>query len=71
MKPQGKHKCYFCGRTGNLERHHIIQKRYKDHYEGNINADTNQVWLCKSCHRKLHIINNTLLDFLKNIDYGY
>ena len=69
MKPCGKKKCYFCGCTTHLETHHIIQKRFQHHYEANIHDPSNLVWLCPSCHRKLHVINNVLLDFLKNVDY--
>jgi len=40
-------KCYFCGKTGNLEEHHIIAKK-----DGGKDTKDNKVYLCVSCHYK-------------------
>lgn len=45
-----RYKCYLCGRTGHLEKHHClhgIRRKAADKYD--LTA-----WLCSDCHRLLH-----------------
>jgi len=65
QKPIGKKKCYFCSETKNLERHHCFQLMFKKYYEGNIDEPENLVWLCSSCHYKIHRLNEGMLSTLK------
>jgi 5-methylcytosine-specific restriction endonuclease McrA len=57
MKEQGM--CLFCGTIYNLEKHHIIQKRF-----GGSNDPKNIVLLCPNCHRMYHFLTDILLDYL-------
>jgi hypothetical protein len=42
-------KCACCGSTEDLQKHHIIPLS-----QGGENSFLNRVWLCKSCHQKVH-----------------
>lgn len=45
-----KYKCFLCGRTGTLQKHHClhgIRRKAADRYDLT-------VWLCVDCHQKLH-----------------
>lgn len=45
-----RYKCYLCGRTGQLQRHHCLhgsRRKAADRFDLT-------VWLCNDCHRKLH-----------------
>lgn len=45
-----RYKCYLCGRTGVLQRHHClhgIRRKAADRHDL-------CVWLCVDCHKKLH-----------------
>jgi len=43
--------CMFCGEGGNIERHHIIPKRY-----GGSDSDGNLIPVCQSCHQTLESV---------------
>lgn len=40
-------KCYFCGKTGELEIHHIVARKH-----GGDDSPENLILLCVVCHRK-------------------
>lgn len=45
-----RYKCYLCGRTGVLQKHHCLhgsRRKQADRYDLT-------VWLCPDCHMKLH-----------------
>lgn len=45
-----KYRCYLCGRTGNLQKHHCLhgsRRKAADRFDL-------CVWLCPDCHMKLH-----------------
>lgn len=49
-----EHKCYFCGKTHNLEVHHIMSNSNRD-------KSTKYglvVYLCKECHRGTHGVHS-------------
>ena len=51
------YKCFDCGKTENLDAHHIIPAKYEPQTHSpkeGIHTPDNLVALCKSCHRKRH-----------------
>lgn len=49
-------KCIMCGRTDNLERHHLIPRKLHE-YLLDLNLDLNKtITLCRKCHLKIHFL---------------
>ena len=64
-----KKRCYFCGRTINLSKHHVIY--YKKLYhainnilQGVLQRNNHAEYLCDKCHKKFHKLNDSLVDYL-------
>jgi len=53
-------KCYFCGRTGNMTKHHII---FKEFLAGQV-LEKNTEDICKKCHDKFHALAKPMIDTL-------
>lgn len=59
MKRKKRRKCYFCGKTTNLEDHHIIPKSI-----GGVNSKKNKKLICGKCHSKLHKMLDPVINYL-------
>ncbi len=46
--------CEICQKTQNLDRHHIVSRRTGGSKDPAVNADENQLTLCRHCHRNIH-----------------
>ena len=53
------HKCYFCGRTTHLERHHVIPKEI-----GGSGLKDNKAYVCDKCHSQLHKLLTLVIQHL-------
>ena len=47
--PVGEKVCANCGSRKGLQRHHLIPTRF-----GGRNVRENLMWLCRTCHKKVH-----------------
>ena len=54
-------KCIFCGATGDLQRHHICQKRFNGP-----DTEDNLVWICPQDHKVLHWLMDQNLNWISH-----
>jgi len=55
-------RCYFCGRTKTLEKHHIIPRNIVPRNGGKKYQKT--IPVCERCHDQLHFLLDPVIDYL-------
>ena len=53
-------KCYFCGRTSHITKHHII---FREFLAGEV-LENNTEDICKKCHDKFHALVRPMINTL-------
>jgi len=53
------HKCFLCGKTSHLEKHHIVPKEI-----GGSGKKENKIYLCDKCHPQLHKLLTPVIQHL-------
>jgi len=53
--------CFFCGKHKGIQKHHTIPVGI-----GGSGMPNNTAWLCSSCHRKLHLLLDPVIEYMRN-----